>query len=42
MDKIIGVTECANLKTSNKIEGLNKRIYLHEYNAPRSPNNVPF
>lgn len=42
MDKIIGVAECADLKTSNKIEGLNKRIYLHEYNEPGSPNNVPF
>jgi hypothetical protein len=42
MDKIIGVTECADLKTSNKIKGLNKRIYLHEYNEPGSPNNVPF
>ncbi len=42
VDKIIGVAECADLKTSNKIEGLNKRIYLHEYNEPGSPNNVPF
>ncbi len=42
MDKIIGVAECADLKTSNKIEGLKKRIYLHEYNEPGSPNNVPF
>ena len=25
MDKIIGVTECADLKTSNKIEGLKKK-----------------
>lgn len=40
--KIIGVAECADLKTANKIEGLNKRIYLHEYNEPGSPNNVPF
>jgi hypothetical protein len=42
VDKIIGVAECADLKTSNKIEGLKKRIYLHEYNEPGSPNNVPF
>lgn len=42
VDKIIGVAECADLKTANKIEGLNKRIYLHEYNEPGSPNNVPF
>lgn len=41
-DKIIGVAECADLKTANKIDGLNKRIYLHEYNEPGSPNNVPF
>jgi hypothetical protein len=41
-DKIIGVAECADLKTITKIEGLKKRIYLHEYNDPRSPNNVPF
>lgn len=41
-DKIIGVAECADLKTANKIDGLNKRIYLHEYNVPGSPNNVPF
>jgi hypothetical protein len=42
LDKIIGVAECADLKTSSKIEGLKKRIYLHEYNEPGSPNNVPF
>jgi hypothetical protein len=42
VDKIIGVAECADLKTANKIDGLNKRIYLHEYNEPGSPNNVPF
>ena len=42
VDKIIGVAECADLKTSSKIKGLKKRIYLHEYNDPRSPNNVPF
>ena len=42
VDKIIGIAECADLKTANKIEGLNKRIYLHEYNEPGSPNNVPF
>ena len=42
IDKIIGVAECADLKTANKIEGLKKRIYLHEYNEPGSPNNVPF
>jgi hypothetical protein len=42
MDKIIGVAECADLKTAMKIEGLNKRIYLHEYNEPGSPYNVPF
>ena len=42
MYKIIGVAECADLKTLNKIEGLNNRIYLHEYNEPGSPNNVPF
>ena len=42
VDKIIEITECADLITTNKIEGLNKRIYLHEYNDPRSPNNVPF
>jgi hypothetical protein len=42
VDKIIGVAECADLIISNKIEGLNKRIYLHEYNEPGSPNNVPF
>jgi hypothetical protein len=42
VDKIIGVAECADLITTNKIEGLNKRIYLHEYNDPKSPNNVPF
>jgi hypothetical protein len=42
VDKIIGVAECADLKTSSKIEGLKKRIYLHEYNEPGSPNNVPF
>jgi hypothetical protein len=41
-DKIIGVAECADLKTITKIEGLKKRIYLHEYNDPSSPNNVPF
>ena len=41
-DKIIGVAECADLITANKIEGLNKRIYLHEYNDPTSLNNVPF
>jgi len=42
LDKIIGIAECADLKTTNKIEGLNKRVYLHEYNEPGSPNNVPF
>jgi hypothetical protein len=42
VDKIIGIAECADLKTSRKIKGLKKRIYLHEYNDPRSPNNVPF
>ena len=42
VDKIIGIAECADLKTANKIEGLNKRIYLHEYNEPGSPNNVTF
>lgn len=42
VDKIIEVTECADLITTNKIEGLNKRIYLHEYNDPKSPNSVPF
>lgn len=42
IDKIIGLTECADLKTENKIKGLNKRIYLHKYNEPGSPNNVPF
>lgn len=42
MDKIIGVAECADLKTLNKTKGLNKRIYLHGYNEPGSPNNVPF
>ena len=41
-DKIIGVAECDNLITKNKIDGLNKRIYLHEYNDPSSPKNVPF
>jgi hypothetical protein len=41
-DKIIGIAECADLKLLTKIEGLNKRIYLHEYNEPGSPNNVPF
>jgi hypothetical protein len=41
-DKIIGVAECDNLITKNKIEGLNKIIYLHEFNDPSSPNNVPF
>ena len=41
-DKIIGVAECDTLITKNKIEGLNKRIFLHEYNDPKSPNNVPF
>lgn len=40
-NKIIGLTECADLKTQNKIEGLNKRIYLHEYNDPSSPKHVP-
>jgi len=42
VDKIIGVAECADLITTNKIKGLKKRIYLHEYNEPGSPNNVPF
>jgi hypothetical protein len=42
VDKIIEITECADLITTNKIEGLNKRIYLHEYNDPKSPNSVPF
>jgi hypothetical protein len=42
VDKIIEVTECADLITTNKIEDLNKRIYLHEYNNPKSPNSVPF
>ena len=42
VDRIIGVAECADLITANKIEGLNKRIYLHEYNDPTSPKNVPF
>lgn len=42
IDKIIGLTECTDLKTENKIKGLNKRIYLHKYNEPGSPNNVPF
>ncbi len=42
LDKVIGVAECTDLITSNKIEGLKKRIYLHEYNDPSSPNNVPF
>ena len=41
-DKIIEIAECADLKTITKIEGLKKRIYLHEYNEPGSPNNVPF
>jgi hypothetical protein len=42
VDKIIGIAECADLKTTNKIDGLNKRIYLHEYNDPSSPGHVPF
>ena len=42
VDKIIGVTECADLITTKKIKGLKKRIYLHEYNEPGSPNNFPF
>lgn len=41
VDNIIGVAECADLVTANKIVGLKKRIYLHEYNNPSSPNNVP-
>lgn len=41
-DKIIGLTECADLKTINQIEGLNKRIYLHDYNDPNSQKHVPF
>lgn len=40
--KIIGVNECVNLKTLNNIKDLNKRIYLHYYNDPSSPNYVPF
>jgi hypothetical protein len=42
VDKIIGIAECANLKTEDKIRVLKKRIYLHEYNETRSPNNIPF
>ena len=42
VDKIIGITECVDLKTANKIRNLKKRIYLHDYNDPKSPNNVPF
>lgn len=41
-DKIIGVAECDDLITENKIKGRSKRIYIHEYNDPSSPNNVPF
>ena len=41
-DKIIGVTECDDLKTQKKIKGLNKRVYLHEYNDPSLPGHVPF
>lgn len=41
-NKIIGVNECVNLKTLNNIKDLNKRIYLHYYNDPSSPNYVPF
>lgn len=42
VDKIIGIIECAELKSTINIKDLNKRIYLHEYNDPSSPNNVPF
>lgn len=41
-NKIIGVNECVNLKTLNNIKDINKRIYLHYYNDPNSPNYVPF
>lgn len=42
INKIIGIAECADLKNANKTRGLKKRIYLHEYNDPRLPNDVPF
>jgi hypothetical protein len=41
-DSIVGIIECADLLPLIKIEGIGKRIYLHEFNDPNSPNNVPF
>jgi len=41
-NKVIGIIECTELKSTINIKDLNKRIYLHEYNDPNSPNNVPF
>lgn len=41
-NKIIRINECGSLKTQNNIKDLNKRIYLHYYNDPSSPNYVPF
>jgi hypothetical protein len=41
-NKIIRIIECGSLKTQNNLKDLNKRIYLHYYNDPNSPNYVPF
>ena len=42
LEKVVDIIECTDMKTSDKNEKLNKRVYLHEFNDPDSPNNVPF
>jgi hypothetical protein len=42
VDKIIGITECADLITSIEIVDHKKRIYLHKHNDPSAPDYVPF
>jgi hypothetical protein len=41
-DKIKGIKECSELKVINKVQELKNKIYLHDFNNPSSPNNVPF
>lgn len=42
VDRIKGIKECSELKVINKCQELKNRIYLHDFNDPSSPNNVPF
>ena len=41
-ENVVGIIECSKLVPLVKIDGIGKRIYLHEFNDPDSPNNVPF